>query len=253
MRRNLPSRLKGLLAALHICAAALLLVTGPLAALLVPGPASADPLPALKAAPNEPQRPGDAGWEPGARVEHGVDVDVAAAPKPILKNAPGDVPGNASGDAPDYVGNGDQLFRVTLRPQKNAAAESRAAPRACAGLTSALRRNLHKTRAIALEIRASRPVAGLAVITSANTERPGERDRHFGSFVIGADWKALRLVYGDLAPLPGWAAEAARLGFAPGDLVLRPDSVEDICIGTEAGRLPEEGVTLFIRNLRFTP
>ena len=207
------------------------------AALLVSAPASADPLPALRAAPNEPQRPGDAGWEPGARVEHGVNVDVAAAPDP----------------APDPTLSNAPEFRVTLRPQHESAADNRTAPRACAGLTSTLRRNLHKTRAIALEIRASRPVSGLVTITSANTERPGQRDKHFGSFVIGTDWKALRLVYGDLAPLPGWPAEAARQGFVPGDLVLRPDSVEDICIGAEAGRLPEEGVTLFIRNVRFAP
>ena len=44
----------------------------------------------------------------------------------------------------------------------------------------------------------------------------------------------------------GTDLEALRQGYTPGDLVLRPASVEDICIGAEAGRLPEGGVTLHI-------
>lgn len=198
-------------------------------------PAQADPLPALRAAPDEGQGPGAPGWPLGPRMENGVEVVVSAEP---LQN-------DAQPDAQAATG-----FRIVLRPRPGAKAS---ALRSCAGLVSTIRRNLHKTRAIALEIRAERPVAGLVTITSANTEHPGARDRHFGSFVIGTQWKALRLTYGDLTPLPGWPQEAARLGFEPGDLVLRPDSVEDICIGAEAGRIPAEGVVLFIRSLRFAP
>jgi hypothetical protein len=198
-------------------------------------PAQADPLPALRAAPDERQSPGAPGWPLGSRVENGVEVSVSAEP---LQN-------DAQPDGQAATG-----FRIVLRPRPGAKASGL---RACAGLASTIRRNLHKTRAIVLEIRAERPVAGLATITSANTERPGARDRHFGSFVIGTGWKTLRLTYGDLTPLPGWPQEAARLGFEPGDLVLRPDSVEAICIGAEAGRLPPEGVVLHIRDLRFAP
>jgi len=200
------------------------------ALLYAPTAATADPLPALLSAPDERQSPGDPGWPLGARVENGVNVTVSAAPDP---------------DRP-----GGTLFRVTVWPKPGAPAP---AMRACAGLTSAIRRNLHKTRAVMLEIHASKPVAGLIVMTSSDTERPDRRDRSFGSFVIGTGWKTLRLVYGDLSPLPGWAAEAARQGHEPGDLVLRPDSTEDICIGAEAGRLPAGGATLFIRALRFAP
>jgi hypothetical protein len=227
--------------------------------LLAVCPAQADPLPALRAAPDERQSPGDPGWPLGQRVENGVEVTVSAEPSQPA-GQPGAEPGRQSGG---YSGgraggqSGDQPgdqpatgFRIVLRPRPGAKA---AGLRACAGLASTIRRNLHKTRAIVLEIRAERPVAGLATITSANTERPGARDRHFGSFVIGTGWKTLRLTYGDLTPLPGWPQEAARLGFEPGDLVLRPDSVEAICIGAEAGRLPPEGVVLHIRDLRFAP
>jgi hypothetical protein len=198
---------------------------------LIPQTGLAEPLAARHAAPDEQVTPDDESWPLGARQEEHAAVAIF-----LDEDAPG--------------------FRVELAPRPGGEVSSVTSAlflRACAGLKSTLRRDLHKTRAVTFKIRASRPVAGLMTITSSNTEEPGRLDRFFGSFVIGTGWKTLRLPYGDLAPLPGWPEEAERLGFAPGDRVLRPDSVEDLCIGAEAGRLPREGVTLFIRDLRFTP
>lgn len=206
----------------------LLLMLLPLAA-----PAGAEPPPTLRAAPDEAVLPGDAAWPLGTRMEAGATVAVSA-----ISASPECAPPEAA------------AFRLALTPKPGAKPP---VPRACVGLTSRVRRNLHKTRALVLRIRADRPLAGFATISSANTERPRARDRHFGSFVIGPQWKTLRLAYGNLAPLPGWPAEAQRQGFAPGDLVLRPDNVEEICIGAEAGRIPPEGAVIEIEGLRFAP
>ncbi|GAB6126387.1 hypothetical protein [Humidesulfovibrio idahonensis] len=195
--------------------------------LFLPDATQAEPLPALRAEPGDQARPGDATWPLGATASAEADVTVSVS--------------GADG-APD-------TFQVEIRPRPGP--DKQPGLRTCVGLASGVRRNLYKTRAITLLIRASRPVAGLLTIGSSNTENPRARDRFFGSFVIGTEWKRLRLPYGTLAPLPGWPEEAARQGFAPGDLVLRPDSVEDICIGAEARRLPKEGVTLYIQDLRF--
>ena len=48
-------------------------------------------------------------------------------------------------------------------------------------------------------------------------------------------------------------AQARAQGLTPGDHVLRPDSVEDLCIGVVGARLPEggQGVSLWIDSLRF--
>lgn len=209
---------------------ALLLAALALAAL--PFPVRADPPPASLAAPDAQQTPGDTSWPLGPRGEHGVALTITATP-----------------DA-DAVGG--RAFRIELPPRASDRGGSDAPMRACAGLASALRRNLHETRALTLEIRADKPLAGIVVMTSSDTERPERRDRSFGSFVITPRWRTLRLVYGDLSPLPGWPAEAKRLGFSPGDLVLRPDSTEDICVGAEVGKIPATGAIIEIRNLRFT-
>lgn len=149
---------------------------------------------------------------------------------------------------------GAEGFRLSISPGRGATPDP-SAPRACLGLTSSRRLDLYKTRAVEFRIRASRPVAGILVVTSSNTQDRLSRDRFFGSFGIGTGWKTLRLSYGALAPLPGWEALAARSGLHPGDRVLRPDSVEELCIGVEAERLTPEnggqGAEVEIDGLRF--
>lgn len=203
----------------------------------LPCPAMAEPLPSLRAAPNDQVDPGDPTWPLGRSGSSGVQVVIAA-------------------DEKQAAPNGLPSFRVELTPGPKHAGPSAGpgapqAMRTCLGLFSATRRNLSTTRAIEFTIKASPAVNGILVITSSNTEQPKARDRFFGSFSLGQDWKTLRLSYGSLAPLPGWPAEAQRLGFSPGDLVLRPDSVEDICIGAEASRIGAEPVTLWISGVRF--
>ncbi len=226
-------------------ALALLLCLWPLCGISLSGAALAEPLPALLAAPGDQALPGDPGWPLSRGTQSGVLVRVE---RDEIQRA-------ADPDADD----GLPGFRVELAPAPvPAAAKPAARPdakpadlRACAGLASPVRRNLYKTRALEFRIKASRPLQGLVALSSTNTENPKARDRHFGTFTIGTQWKTLRLPYGSLAPLPGWAEEARRLGFEPGDLVLRPDSVEDICIGAEAGRLDGQPVTLWIGGVRF--
>lgn len=197
---------------------------------------------ALRAQPGEQAAPGDPSWPLGQRTENGARVVVspdAAAPgfRVEISTLPGTKP-----SAP------------TPASASASASASTPAQRLCLGLASATRRDLYKTRAVEFRIKASTPVAGIIVVTTSNTQDRASRDRFFGSFGIGTEWKTLRLPYGALAPLPGWLQESARLGFRPGDNVLRPDSVEDLCIGVEAGRLPAEGlqpVTLQIDGPRF--
>jgi len=194
---------------------------------LAAAPALAEPLPALRAAPNELASPGDPTWPLGPQNGGATGVVLHA-------------------DDAVRTPEGLQSFRAELPGDAKPGP-----PRACLGLASATRRDLYKTRAVEFTIKASRPVAGLVIITSSNTENPKARDRFFGAFGIGTQWKTLRLPFGSLAPLPGWPEEAARQGFAPGDLVLRPDSVEDICIGAEAGRIGAQGVSLWVGGVRF--
>lgn len=196
------------------------------------GTALAEPLPALLSAPGEQATPGDSAWPLGPGAQAGIPLVVEA-------------------DSAQPDPGGQPSFRVEIRPGGGAVKTDTAALRTCLGLTSSVRRNLYRTRALEFNIKASRPVQAIVTLSSTNTENPKARDRHFGSFTVGAAWKTLRLPYGSLAPLPGWPEEARRLGFEPGDLVLRPDSVEDICIGAEAGRLDAQPLTLWIGGLRF--
>jgi len=195
------------------------------------GPEPASLGTALRLESGEQAAPGQAAWPLGTRQQNGARVDVAADP---------DTPGG---------------FRVGISPAPGQKPVHSTALRTCLGLTSAVRLDLYKTRAVEFRIKASRPVAGLLALTSSNTQDRNARDRAFGSFAIGTEWKTLRLPYGTLAPMPGWAEEARRLGLAPGDNVLRPDSVEDFCLGVEAGRLPEdtarEPLVIQIDGLRF--
>ncbi len=202
----------------------------------------ATPPAALRMQPGEQVLPGNAAWPLGERVEHGARVAISACDKI-----------DTATDA------GAPCFRVDMAPLPgpgpSQAQPSQTGPRACLGLASAVRLDLYKTRAVEFRIKASAPVAGILVITSSNTQDRASRDRVFGSFVIGTRWKTLRLPYGALAQLPGWAEESRRLGLRPGDNVLRPDSVEDLCIGVEAGRLPADGpgapFSLWIDGVRF--
>ncbi|MGE4263612.1 MAG: hypothetical protein AB7E46_03955 [Desulfovibrio sp.] len=196
--------------------------------------AQAAALEALRMQPGEQVLPGDAAWPLGERLEFGARVSRSACS--TIDNAT---------DA------GAPCFRVDIAPLPGPG-PGQTGPRACLGLASALRLDLYKTRAVEFRIKASAPVAGILVITSSNTQDRASRDRVFGSFVIGTQWKTLRLPYGALAQLPGWAEESRRLGLRPGDNVLRPDSVEDLCIGVEAQRLPPgEPISLWIDSLRF--
>lgn len=229
---------------------ALILLAGP------PPGACAEPHVILRVQPGDGFRPGHAAWPLGMRVEHGARVTVGsaetfanAANAATATDETGTTP--ATGEA-----SAAQAFRVDITPLPGPLPGKKptpAAPRACLGLASAARLDLYKTRAVEFRIRASAPVAGIVVATSSNTQNRAARDRFFGSFVIGTQWKTLCLPYGALAPLPGWDDQARALGLSPGDHVLRPDSVEDLCIGVEAARLPEEGqgVRLWIDSLRF--
>lgn len=203
------------------------------------GRAAAEQGTPLRAQPGEQAAPGDPSWPLGAGAQAGARVTVDAD-----KGTPG---GFRVDIAPITFG----APGTPLPGQKESTPRTAAGPRVCAGLFSTVRRDLYKTRAVEFRIRASQPVAGILVLTSSNTQDRSARDRFFGSFGIGPEWKSLRLPYGALAPLPGWAADAPGQGFRPGDGVLRPDSVEDLCIGVEAGRLPQAPVVLEIDGLRF--
>lgn len=206
--------------------------------LCLPAVAQAAAPAALRVQPGEQASPGDAAWPLGERVEHGARVAVSADSDTC----------NKADRASDPAA---PCFRLDIVPLPGPG-PSQAGPRACLGLASAGRLDLYKTRAVEFRIKASAPVAGILVVTSSNTQDRASRDRVFGSFVIGTQWKNLRLPYGALAQLPGWAEESRRLGLRPGDQVLRPDSVEHLCIGVEAQRLPPgESITLWIDDLRF--
>jgi len=192
----------------------------------------------LRVQPGDQATPADGSWPLGARQEHSLRVEVRAHPELpggfLVEIAP----------LPGPKGPSQQAFRQQ--------GQQKDAPRVCVGLASAARRDLYKTRAVELRIRASRPAQGLLVMTSSNTQDRASRDRVFGLFTAAGQWKTLRLPYGTLAPMPGWAEESGRLGLAPGDNVFRPDSVEDFCLGIEPGRLPDGGpLTLEIDALRF--
>jgi len=126
-----------------------------------------------------------------------------------------------------------------------------AVPGACACVGSSEHRNHYRSRGIEFAVRASRPLAGIIRITTSNTENRKAQDRFFGAFHVGTQWKVLRLPFRSLAVESSWPAEAARLGLTPGDLVLRPDSMEDIRIGVDAGRTEPGQGTLWVGAVRF--
>ena len=100
-------------------------------------------------------------------------------------------------------------------------------------------------------MRASRPLAAILLITTSTPDDRRSRDRFFGTFHVGTRWRILHLPFRSLAALPSWPDEARLLGLVQGDLVLRPDSVEDIRIGVD-GRRNEPGAgTLWVGAVRF--
>jgi len=174
--------------------------------------------------------PGDPAW-PLSRQKSGplayeISLDPQAAP-----------PGTAAGPA------GPGAFRIDY--DLAAKAED------CACIGTTVRLSHYRSRGIEFAVRASRPVAGVIYITTSSTDDRNSRDRFFGTFHVGEGWKVLRLRFSSLAADPSWPAEAARSGYTPGDVVLRPDSVEAIRIGMDARRTePGRGV-LWVGGVRF--
>ncbi len=118
---------------------------------------------------------------------------------------------------------------------------------ACIGTST--RRSHYRSRGIEFAVRASRPVAAILLITTSNTDNRASQDRFFGTFDVGTQWKVLRLPFRSLAALP--SAGARNPGQAPGDRVLRPDSVEAIRIGLDARRTQPGQGTLWVGAVRF--
>lgn len=178
--------------------------------------------------------PGDAAWpltrQDSGALRYAVGLDPEAVPP---GDAPAPVPGQASPGA----------FRIDFDLAQ--AAEDFA----CIG-TSA-RQSHYRSRGIEFAVRASRPLAGVIFITTSNPDDRKAQDRFFGTFVVGTQWKVLRLPFRSLAAWPAWSAEARRAGLKPGDLVLRPDSVEAIRIGVDARRTEPGAGTLWVGGVRF--
>lgn len=173
--------------------------------------------------------PGDPAW-PLARQDAGplafrVSLDAQAAP-------PGLDAVNAAG-----------AFRIDFNLA--AAAEG------CACIGTSTRRSHYKSRGIEFAVRASRPVAGIILITTSNLDDRKSQDRFFGTFHVGTQWKVLRLPFRHFAADPSWPGEARRAGLTPGDQVLRPDSVEAIRIGVDARRTEPGQGTLWVGAVRF--
>jgi hypothetical protein len=174
--------------------------------------------------------PGDPDW-PLARqtvgpLVYAVSIDSQAVP-----------PGAASGPA------GPGAFRIEYD------LKDKAEDCACIGTT--VRLSHYRSRGIEFAVRASPPVAAVIYITTSSTDDRNSRDRFFGTFHAGEEWKVMRLRFSSFAADPAWPAEALRTGFTPGDLVLRPDSVESIRIGMDARRTaPGKGV-LWVGGVRF--
>jgi len=120
---------------------------------------------------------------------------------------------------------------------------------ACIGTST--RQSHYRSRGIEFAVRASRPLAGVIFITTSNPDDRKAQDRFFGTFVVGSQWKVLRLPFRSLAAWPAWQTEAWRMGLKPGDLVLRPDSVEAIRIGVDARRTEPGAGTLWVGGIRF--
>ena len=196
--------------------------------LLWPWPALAADLAPL-AAPDEAVVPGDPAWpltrQGSGPLRFAVSADPQAAPP---------------GSPPDAGG----AFRIDF----DLAA---ATPDAWACIGTGVRRSHYKSRGIEFAVKASRPVAGIILVTTSNPDNRQAQDRFFGTFHVGAGWKVLRLPFRSLAPHPAWPEEARRAGLTPGDQVLRPDSVEDIRIGLDAGRTGPGRGTLWVGAVRF--
>lgn len=182
------------------------------------------------AAHNAAVAPGDPAW-PLTRRDSGplvfaVSLDAQAAP-------PDQAAAQNSGGA----------FRIdfTLAAQ----AED------CACIGTSVRQSHYRSRGIEFAVRASRPVAAILYITTSNPDGRASQDRFFGTFHVGTQWKVLHLPFRHLAADPAWPAEARRAGLDPGDLVLRPDSVEAIRIGVDGRRTEPGAGTLWVGAVRF--
>jgi hypothetical protein len=197
------------------------------AALFVPALAS-DLAPV--AAQNAAVVPGDPAW-PLTRQDSGplvfeVSLDARAAPPGL------DATQDAAG-----------AFRIDF----NLAA----AVEDCACIGTSARRSHYRSRGIEFAVRASRPLAAIIFITTSNPDGRTSQDRFFGTFDVGRQWKVLRLPFRHLAADPAWPALARRSGLTPGDLVLRPDSVEAVRIGVDARRTEPGQGTLWVGAVRF--
>ncbi len=126
-----------------------------------------------------------------------------------------------------------------------------APPEGCACIGTSERRSHYKSRGIAFAVRASRPLAAILLITTSSPDNRKAQDRFFGTFDVGTRWKVLRLPFRSLAALPSWPDEARSMGLVQGDLVLRPDSVEDIRIGVDGRRTEPGAGTLWVGGIKF--
>jgi len=186
------------------------------------------------AAHNAAVVPGDPAW-PLARQDSGplaftVSLDAQAAPP---------VPAMS----PDQAQGGAGAFRIdfTLAAQVDA----------CACIGTSVRQSHYRSRGIEFAVRASRPVAAIITLTTSSPDDRRSQDRFFGVFHVGTQWKVLHLPFRHLAADPAWPAEARRAGLNPGDLVLRPDSVEALRIGVDGRRTEPGAGTLWVGAVRF--
>lgn len=137
-----------------------------------------------------------------------------------------------------------------------------------AGVESRERRNLHKARGISFSVRASQPVAGLLLVSTANPDNPQAVDTFFGSFGIGAGWKTLRIPFRHMAvaraglqsagfqatgshPTGPQSTSLQPTGQPRIDAVLRPDSVVSIRIGLDGQRAPTGPGSLWVGDISF--
>lgn len=220
------------------------------AAAVVAGGASAEGAPASAVLPAQglipvdtelaPVVPGDAGWQLGVvrPGQHGPASTSVHVDQQVRSEA----------DAP--------TFRLDYAlPQQGAAL--------FAGVESRQRRNLHKARGISFCVRASQPVAGLILVSTANPDNPQAVDTFFGSFGIGTGWKTLRIPFRHMAvagaglqitgsQITGSQTTGSQpTGLVRGDAVLRPDSVVAIRIGLDGQRAPSGPGSLWVGDITF--
>lgn len=185
--------------------------------------------------------PGDPAW-PLTRQDSGplrftVSLDAQAAPP--APSAPPAPPTSMADAALAEQG----AFRIDF--------DLAGASEDCACIGTSTRQSHYRSRGIEFAVRASRPLAGIILITTSSTDDRTSQDRFFGTFHVGTQWKVLRVAFRSLAAWPSWPAEARRAGLKPGDLVLRPDSVEAIRIGVDARRTEPGQGTLWVGAVRF--